>query len=153
MVEKGERCSDSPSGVALRGHARASSGQTTGIVDRTVSDSDGATGVQGEATATSGETTGVRGQVESDSDGATAVEGEATAASGATYGVEAITQSDDGNAAAVRADAPNGGRGIEATASSNYAINASTTDFPAVNATSYAPNSNAVAARNTATTG
>lgn len=66
----------------------------------------------------------------------TGVLGHNTATSGTAYGLEGVTDSPHASAAGLRGRAPNGGRGVHATASTGIGILSHSTDGPGVQASS-----------------
>lgn len=84
---------------------------------------------------------------------ASGVVGRNTLDSGVTYGVFGETQSSDASAVGVLANAPNGGTGMRTTSSGNYALDAQTTGYTALNASTDGQGYNAVHGQNSATSG
>jgi len=89
---------NSPTGAALGGVNKSTSGVADGVAGTTVSPAQNASGVYGEAMAATGATNGVFGQTDSSDTNADGVYGKATSTSGSAKGVYGVTASKNGTA-------------------------------------------------------
>jgi hypothetical protein len=113
---------DGPGAETVLAKATATTGGPIAIEGHTQGRGTDAAGVSGITLGSPSDATGVRGYHQS--------------TDGSGSGVEGVTDSADSSAAGLRGRAPNGGRGVHATASSGIGVLSHSTDGPGVQASS-----------------